>query len=248
MTVRTDILPDALLETTETEVQRIVGNYVADLHNDRRTRAQIPPGSRMRQPKPALDIDSLPNLIADSLDDKQETEGVPPKLRVGLIEDFPPGFAATEVITYGLFSRDPASMSQGRHQNQKRQEWKPSVRGIEDDNTKPGSKVIIFGQKYENELIYTCWAKTNKTANKRARWFEDLMKEYAWYIKYNGIDEFYMIKQESDIELKLDGTEHILHGRPFRFFARTERLTVAQEPTIRRLLIRLGVTDDISDN
>ena len=240
MVVRDDILPEAL--TTE---QRIVVSDIMhefrDLLGSRGTTLQPDYGDRLRQPKPAQDIDGFTDLVMRVIEEQQNSEEVPAKNRVKFLQDFPPDNIVTEIITYGLLRRLPSSMSQGRDFNQRVREVKPRIRGIEEDPTRPGYAVVTLGQRFENELVFTCWAKTNKQANKRARWLEDTLRDWTWYIRFMGIGDFYFLGQDKDVVLLLDGTKNTLKGRPMRYYVRTERMSHVLEPTIRRIVVKYGL-------
>ena len=238
MVVRDDILPEEL--TTEQRI--VVDGILHDFTDSLGSRGtNLPQGERLRQPKPAQDIDGFTDLVMRVIEEQQNSDEVPLKNRVKLLQDFPPGDIETEIITFGLLRRLPSSMSQGQHFNQRVREVKPHIRGIEDDPTRPGYKVITLGQKFENEIVFTCWAKTNKQVNKRARWLEDTLRNWTWYIRYEGIEDFYFLGQDEDLVLKLDGTENVLMGRPMRYYVRTERLSHVLEPTIRKIVVKYGL-------
>ena len=240
MVVRTDILPETLTTEQRVVVSSIMHEFV-DLLGSHGTTLQPDYEDRLRQPKPAQDIDGFTDLVMRVIEEQQNSEDTPTKNRVRFLQDFPPGDITTEIITYGLLRRWPASMSQGRDFNQKRREVKPRVRGIEDDPTRPGYAVVTLGQRFENELVFTCWAKTNKQANRRARWLEDTLRDWTWYIRYMGINNFYFLGQDKDEVLSLDGTKNVLMGRPLRYWVMTERMSHVLEPTIRRIVVKYGL-------
>lgn len=240
MVVRTDILPEALTTEQQVVVESIMHEF-RDLLGSRGTTLQPDYGDRLRQPKPAQDIDGFTDLVMRVIQEQQNSEDVPAKNRVRFLQDFPPDNVETEIITFGLFRREPSSMSQGQPFNKKRIELKPRVRGIELDPTRPGYAVVTLGQRFENELIFTCWAKTNKQANRRARWLEDTLRDWTWYIRYEGIQDFFFLGQDKDQVLTLDGTKNVLMGRPLRYYVRTERMSHVLEPTIRRIVVKYGL-------
>lgn len=240
-----DILPDSLTdEEKRLVVRRQLDVWGNTINNDNKSSLE-PFTDRHRQPKEAKDINDFFDLVRRALEDKQYNhDGISANRGIVFTEEFPRKELETETISFALQSREPASMSQGRHGNGRVREWKPHVRGVDDDPNNAGYRIVTFGQKFENYITLTCWAKTNKRANKRARWLEDTLKEYAWWIKYNGIDEFYFVEQEADQILKLDGSNNIIMGRPMRYFVRTERLTHVSENTMRRIIIDLSAHDD----
>lgn len=245
MVVRDDILPEELTEQQTFIVDNIIKEFSAGIPESKQN--MHPMGFRMRQPKPAKDVDGFTDLVMQVIQDKQNAEHIAANQRVVFTEDFPPGEVITEVITYRIQKRSPASFSRGKPFNQDVQEFKPHIRGIDVDPENPGYRVVTLGQKFENELILTCWAKTNKAANVRARWLEDLLKEYAWFIRYNGIDEYFFLQQGEDVGLQLQGTKNYLVGRPLHYYVRTERLTHVLEPTIRRIVVQYGLGEYSSE-
>jgi hypothetical protein len=242
MVVRDDILPEELTTEQGIVVDEILHQFDQEFTDSVGNREMYLPGEeRLRQPRPAQDIDGFTDLVMRVIEEQQNSEDVPLKNRVKFLQDFPPGDIETEIITFGLLRRLPSSMSQGQHFNQRVREVKPHIRGIEDDPTRPGYKVITLGQRFENEIVFTCWAKTNKQANRRARWLEDTLRNWTWYLRYEGITDFYFLGQDEDIVLKLDGTENVLMGRPMRYWIMTERLSHVLEPTIRQIVVKYGL-------
>lgn len=241
MTVRNDILSDDLTKEQAIVIERIMNGFTDGLHATK----FVESGERVRQPRPAVDIDGFTDLVMRVVQEQQNSEEIVSEHRVKFLQDFNPEDITTEVITFGLLRRDPWSMSQGQHFNQRVRELKPHIRGIENDPEKPGHKTIILGQKFESEIVFTCWAKTNKQANIRARWFEDVMRNWSWYIRYNGVEDFYFIGQDEDITVRLGTTENLLMGRPLRYYVRTERLSHVLEPIIRRIVIKYGLGSPI---
>lgn len=238
MAVRTDILPDDL-----TAEQKVIAEHIFEDFSNRaevRLRSEfLAAGERMRQPRPAKNIDEVTDLVQRVIQDKQNSEEIVSDRQVFFTEEYPPVDFKTEAISFRLVSREPASTSGGRHLNQRRQEWKPKIRSIEDDPNRPGYRVVTMGQKFESNIEFTCWARTNKRANMRALWLEDVLQEYAWYLKYNGIDEFYFLRRDRDFQTELEG--NTVFGRPLVYFVRTERLTHVSEPTIRRMIVKFGI-------
>lgn len=235
MVVRTDILSDEL-----TEEQVVIAEYIANQGLATIYRDDLPRGTRMRQPRAAQDIDGFYALVKRAFDDQQEDEGIVSASRFVLTEEYPPVDMETETISYKLLSREPATMGgppfTGRH------EYKPRIRSIVDDPDAPGFKLFTLGQHFENEIMFTCWAKTNKTVNKRALWLEDTLKRYAWMFKYEGVMEFIFLRRLSDDIEELTGKDNTLHSRSLVYYVRTERLTHLSEPTIRRIVCRFGIS------
>lgn len=237
--LRTDILPEELTEDQRIIVEHIVQRVVPVTYKD------LDSQERVRQPREAQDIDGFFVLVNNALKDKQVDEGIGDDKKLIFTEELPPVDLATEVVTYSLIRREPATMG-GPPFEGSRHELKSHIRSIEDDPNHVGFKVITLGQHFENEVIFTCWAKTNKQANKRALWFEDLMREYAWYLKYNGVMECIFMRRLEDSSLDLTGERNILYARPLVYYVRTERLTHLSEPTIRRIVVQYDTDTNIN--
>jgi len=240
MTVRTDILPETLTEEQQMTVERILDVFARKLKLEDRSMF-LPAGERMRQPKAARDIEGLYGLIDAALQDKQNSEGVVSDQQIEFTEEYPVDDLRVERVTFSLQHRQPGSISGGKPYNSDVLELKPHVRNISNDPHNVGYALITTGQKFENRIILTCWAKTNKRANYRARWLEDTLREYNWFIRYQGIEEFIFMEQQEDLLLELDGKANTLKGRPLIYYVRTERLGHVSEPTIRRLVLRYGI-------
>lgn len=236
MTLRTDLLPEELTEQQLITVEKIIGQNFT-IPNSSYLRS----GERVLRPCPAQDIDGFTDLVVTVLDEQQDREEVPDKLRVRLVQDMPPEGVETEVITFGLVRRQPGAFSKGQALGGNVLEMKPHIRGVEVDPTRPGHRVIIQGQHFDNEIMLVCWARTNKQANIRARWLEDTLKMWTWYVRFNGIQDFYFLGQDEDIHMTLDNTNQVLHGRPMRFYVRTERITTVLEPIIRHIVVKYNL-------
>lgn len=246
MTVRTDILPEELTREQEIIVERQLDTFARSLKLEDRSMF-LPMGERMRQPKAARDIEGLYELIDAVLQDKQNAEGIVSEQQLEFTEEYPTDDLRIERITFSLQHRQPGSISGGKPYNSDVQELKPHVRDISPDPNNAGYMLVTTGQKFESRIVLTCWAKTNKRANYRARWLEDTLREYNWFVRYQGIEEFLFMEQQEDLLLELDGKANTLKGRPLIYYARTERLGHVSEPTLRRLVLRYGI-GELTDN
>lgn len=231
--IRTDILPEELTEADKIFLVQLVQDF------KRQNQQFLKSSERSRRPNPAKSLNQFFELTKEVIGDKEHVDNTIEESKILFTPEYPPKDIERVTMSFSVVRREPASMSQGRHFNQQRQEWKPHVREIKDDPNNPGYKLTVLGQKFENIVQFILWAKTHKEANKRADWFEDLMREYAWFIKYKGVDEFYMLERGEDIILDVD--QQRIVGRPFHYYVRTEKLTYLSEPTIRRIILELGI-------
>jgi hypothetical protein len=233
--IRDDILPEEL-----TEEQRVIFNdistaYIPATYADAQTTVRLRDKERVRAPSKARDIDTFFSLVKEAVDDKQTDEGITESNRVRFTEEFPPTDLESVTVAYSIQSRQPAGMSGKPFEGRK--DFKPRIRGIEDHPEIPNHKIYTITQHFENEVNFTVWAETNKTANQKAMWFEDLMREYAWFFRYNGIGEVFFMKRSADIVMKEHGDGNLLCGRPMIYYVRTEKITLLSVPTIYRIIV-----------
>jgi hypothetical protein len=235
--VRDDVIPTELTTEADTVVLNIIDNVLPVSYKD------LPAGDRMRQPRAAQDLNGFYGLVKQALDDKILDDNVSAENTPIFTEESPSVGLQTETITYRLIKRIPATLG-GPPFRGARQEFKSHIRSIEDDENNPNFKMFTLGQQFENEVTFTCWAKTNKQANIRVMWFEDLMRDYAWFLKYNGFMECFFMRRLEDVSIDITGDGNILHARPLVYYVRTERLSHLSKPTIRRVIINCNIDAD----
>lgn len=177
------------------------------------------------------------DLVRQAIDDYEKRAGLAEEKKIFLTEEEPDIEARTETITLGLVSREPGAFQQGRPLEAKVRNLRPRLREEKDDPENPGYKMAITGFWYDNVVRFTCWATTNKAANARALWFQDLMEEYSWFFKINGVDRCLFVGQGTDLVLDVSGKKW--YGRPIDYFVRTERLRVFSEKAIEEILIKV---------
>ena len=247
MTVRTDLIPDSLVEDKSVQLERLASGVIETFRNMLRPElgsSYLPRGERPRQPKEAKDLDGALILVKQCIEDKQTVEGIPLDKRLVFTEEYPGENLSSETITFSLVRREPGIVSKGKPLVEGVQELKPHVRSIDPDPNIPGKVIITLGQKFDHEVLLVCWAKTNKQANFRARWLENMLREYTWFIKQNGVEEFLFMGQGEDLILDSRSYPNIITGRPLHYYIRTETLTHLSEETIRRVLITYSVGSD----
>jgi len=193
---------------------------------------------RATTPGDAKDIVQFFELVQQVVNDKMDREQIDPEQRVLFVEEFPPQDMRTEVITFGLVSRQPGQTSAGPIDlDANRREMRPTFRQmVESDD--PGYKNIIAGQWFDNIVSFTCWAKTNKVANCRALWFEDLMIQYNWFFQYSGLPRGAIFLNRLE-DTKDEQSSNKLVKRELRYHVRTERLYTISQKTLTELVIKL---------
>jgi hypothetical protein len=198
--------------------------------------------SRTKSIGPAKSLLEFYELVGKAISHYEIRAGTTEENKIVYTEEEPDIAAKTETITYSLISREPGSFSQGAPLEGRVKNQRPMFREEADDPEEPGYKQMILGYWHDNTVRFTCWARTNKAANKRAEWFENLMEEYSWWYKLQGVERVISLGQRADIVANVQKNKW--YGRPFDFFVRTETLRVLKEKTIENVLVNLKVTNE----
>lgn len=216
--------------------QAWVDDYLARLAEQAAAEGLSP---RLRTPVPAADIDTFFRLVGTAITKQQEIDGAVIKLQYS--EEFPEkdDNIDGEVITYNILSRKPGTfenqkVSQAMSDRNIRQRTK-IFREAYADPDNPGSRIYTFGQWFDNLVEFDMCARTNKTANKRALWFEDFMETWAWYFKANGVLDIRFEERGADAISAPENRK--LAIRPMTYLVRTEKITVIREHTLRSLIV-----------
>src|SRR3989304_8811990 len=183
--LRTGIIPESLLENPN----RVIIQHYFDNIVQRAEKAD----TRLVTPGPAVGVtlgglQLLPTLVKQAITDRETSGGIVESARVNFTEEEPDKLAETEVITFSVLQRGPGAYSQGRPMEGDVKNLRPILREVVEDPDNPGYRLAKFGYLYDCRVRFTCWAKTNKTANIRAFWFEKLMLDYDWFYTYKGLN------------------------------------------------------------
>lgn len=178
-------------------------------------------------------------LVQSSIRDMEARASTPEIEQVTFTEEEPDTAAGTETIVYSMIERKPGQFAQGKPMSREHTNQRPMIRESFDDPVNPGYKCVVYGYYYDNIVRFTCWARTNKVANDRATWFEDLMEEYSWIYKLQGLDRVLFWGRNTDLVKKIDGTPW--YGRPMDFFVRTEKLRIYQQKKLEEMVINVSV-------
>lgn len=194
---------------------------------------------RLRSPLPATDVDGFFNLVGKAIEEQQRIEGV--KVPIIYSEEMPEADdnLKGEVITYSIKSRLPGTFEAIQQSlamdNRRIRNRRPLLREIIEDPEHPGTKIYTYGLEFDNIVCFNLWAKTNKTANLRAMWFEDLIEKWRWYFEASGIKRVNYEGRAEDKRLSPDNIK--LACRPLMYYVRTEKITVVSEYTLRSLVV-----------
>jgi hypothetical protein len=226
------ILEDLLnTELTENNVRVIT----AEQYTSVLERSAVFGDERLRSPKPAKSLRETYLLIKQAIDNYQTRASTPANHKVIFTEEEPDESIKQEIITFSLIRREPGSFGSGAPFESSTKNLKMILREEKDDDENPGYKQLIYGYWHDNIIRMTCWAQTNKGANARAEWLENLLEEYQWFFKAEGVDRFLYFEQQADITTEIKGNKW--YGRPLDFYVRTETIRTLKEKTIEEILI-----------
>lgn len=179
-------------------------------------------------------------LVSQAVDNYEKRSGVSDDKKIIFTEEEPDASSKTETVTYSLISRIPGAFGQGAPLEANVRNQRPMFREEGVDPTDPGYRQLVLGYWHDNTVRFTCWARTNKVANARAAWLENLMEEYSWWYKLQGVDRVLFLGQRADIVTEVKNNRWF--GRPLDYFVRTETLRVFKEKTIEEILVNLKVS------
>ena len=220
-------------ELTEEEQRIIVRNVYEFAKGDLSTRKG--PVDRSKTPGPAKTLHEFYDLVRQAINHYESRASVPEANKVNFTEEEPDIDSETESIVFSLVKREPGQFGQGPPLDAKHHNLKPMLREEADDPDNPGYKCAVTGYWYDNVVRFTCWARTNKAANARAMWFENLMEEYTWWFRLQGVSRVLFWGRDADIVTEVTGNKW--YGRPIHFFVKTEKVRVFKQKTLEEIFI-----------
>ena len=201
--------------------------------------AELEANPRLRTPFPAQDVNGFFRLVGRAIQAQQAAEGVQNPLTY--TEEMPENDdnISGEVISYCIKKRMPGAAQQVKQgaafMDRTIRSRKKRFRESFDDPEHPGLKVYTYGQEFDNMVEFKIWAKTNKTANARAMWFEDFMEQWRWYFEASGIKRVNYEERGEDMHLSPENVKLVC--RPLCYYVRTEKITVVKEYMLRSLVV-----------
>ena len=230
--LRTDILPEELTENqqkvkivAETQFHTIVNNSENAIE-------------RTQTPNPAKNIIETMSLIKDSIEHCYTRTHITGDAEVQITYENPDTYINLETVSICLEQREPGMYGQGRPFENKTKNLRPILREVKDDPDNLGYKLAILGYFYDNILRLTCWARTNKVANNRALWLENVMEEYSWYFTSAGVNRFLYYGRDKEIVRNVDNNK--IYGRPIDYYVRTEKIRAVSQKTLEEIYIHLS--------
>jgi len=162
---------------------------------------------------------------------------------VSFVEEYPPQDMESlgkEVITFRLIKREPAAMSADA--TTRKQKGFRNYYDTKESNY--GDNVIqIYNRPLDHEIEFSIWAVSNKLANKRAIWLEDLFVKHKWVFTSEGADRFFFERRLQDGYL-LVGKQKLFY-RPLRFSLRFNDFMIRANYEIKDIEIALNLKSEI---
>jgi len=234
----TSILEDLLKPELLEQTPRIVVQQATDLLLSRAvgSTASVPRSKTLGKAKSLLEFH---DLVRQAINDYEIRASVLPDLKIIFTEEEPDAKTEAETITFSLMRREPSGFGQGAPFESNVKNLRPIVREMGTDPTNPGYRTVVLGYWHDNIVRYTCWARTNKAANARAMWLEEMMEDYSWWFALQGVSRVIYWGQGPDLSITVDNNRW--YGRPIDYYIKTETLRTFSEKTLEEILVRLEV-------
>lgn len=238
--LRDDILPSDL--TTE-KVRILVRHQFNQLINSSRELPNAFP--RSRTPGEAKTLNDFYHLVQLAITSKLDLEGANEDAQLFYTEEFSDIEQNLETLTFSLVERLPGHYSEGPPMGGDVRNFRPMLREVKEDPDNPGYQRAVFGMWYDNIVRFTCWARTNRTANARAFWFEELMEDYKWFFIIRGVRRVLFWRRNEDLERDTTQTDasttNKYYGRPLEYFVKTEKIRVFTEKELENIILNVNV-------
>ena len=230
-----DLLNDELLvKSPKVTVQRVFDFMFSKGMGD--SQQGIPRSKTLGKAKSLLEFHAL---VRQAIDDYESRASVPSELKINFTEEEPDTKTEEETITFSLVRREPGGFGQGAPFESSVRNLRPIIRESGTDPTDPSYRTIVLGYWHDNIVRYTCWARTNKAANARAMWLENLMEEYTWWYVLQGVQRVIYWGQGPDQVVNIQNNRW--YGRPIDFYVKTETLRTYSEKTLEEILVKLAI-------
>jgi hypothetical protein len=197
-------------------------------------------GTKFIPNKTVMSLDRFFEIASEIISDAQERESiVSEQEKVPLVEAYPPeDFASfdNETICFRVLRREPAKMNpSGTGRPQRKSRFSHDLQ----DPRLPNKSVVVESRPIDHLIEFTCWAKTNKIANKRALWLEKLFVTHSWAFEVQGVERFFWKDRGPDTFMTSGGQR--LFYRPINFFVRFSEFEIRTTPLLRALQFNIGV-------
>lgn len=251
--LRTDILDEELItpedgiivnENPATFASQVFNNTVNSLKNNRSASlAKLGiSADRLKSPGDAKNINESLEIIEKAIRNYELRYGTNSDAVIDFVYEDPDVLKQLETISVSIERVEPASFSKGAPFQGSVRNLVPMLREVVDDPDNTGYKIAILGYWYDNIVQLTCWSRTNKAANSRAIWLENIMNEYRWYFQYSGISQ--IVYQGRGTQLVKNINNNKIYGRPINYYIRTESLVRYSQKELEQIYINLVINKE----
>lgn len=231
-------LTDTLDEDLKVKDRRIIVDRVFETLKG----IELQPGNSATTLGAAKSLLEFYDLVRRAIDDYESRQGVDQFHQVKFTEEEPDIKSETESIVFSLMQRVPGQFAQGAPMSREHVNLRPRFRDSSIDPANKGYRILTNGYYQDQIVRFTCWTNTNKAANARAEWFEDLMEDYSWWFKLQGVDRVLFWERGKDLVTTVN--ENKWYGRPIDYYVRTEKIRQFHEKTLEEILIRLSTKSE----
>lgn len=188
----------------------------------------------------ALTLPRFFDIAAKIIEDAQLRSGIVESKRVKLVEEYPPDKFedyGDEVIAFRVLSRKPANMN--RNATSRPQRGSGFAYNLINEYY-PNKVLVVESRPLDHMIEFSCWAKSNKLANRRALWLEKLFVNYGtWVFETQGADRFYFDNRGPDTYMTT-GQQRLFY-RPVNFFLRIREFEVKAHPQIKQIEVQTSL-------
>jgi len=229
--LRTDILNPELAKTpkgikiiVEQEFNHLISRAVPD--------------ERTKTPGTAKNIIETLDLIRQVIIDYEDRTHTTKDGKLDIVFEDIDQEIDTEVVSLQFIDRQPGMFGQGSPHENKIKARRPILREVVEDPDNPGYKRAVLGFFYDNVLRMTCWARTNKQANIRALWLENVMEEYTWFFIYSGVNRILYDGWKQPKMIQVNNNKY--YGRSIDYFVRTEKIINISQKILEEVCIKVA--------
>ena len=188
----------------------------------------------------AKDIIEVMDLIRQIILDYEDRTKVSEDGKINVVYEKPDVELEAETIAINFRDRVPGAFSQGAPKEGKVRNRRPILVDYLDDPDNPGYKRGVLLYFYDNTIRLTAWARTNKQANARAIWLENLIEEYTWFLTLSGVGRIFFEGWGPNETIEINGNRY--YGRPIDYFVRTQKRWNISQKTLEEIYIRLAIS------
>lgn len=242
--LRTDILPDNLTK----EEARVIVKYHFDSIIESSTRIRPQDANKSVTPGNAKDVYEFFDLVKQVIEHRDNAQKVSEDSKVFITQEFSEVEQHLETISFSILKRQPGAISEGAPFQGDVKNLRPTIREVVDDIENPGYRKIVQGYFYDNLVKLTCWAPTNKEANKRSLWLEQLMEDYTWFFRISGVNRVFFWERlgdaVEDTTNSIKSTTNKFYGRSLVYYLRTEKISSLSEKELEQVIINVRTTNE----